>query len=307
MAIFFAMPGNEQLASSLAELTSGEAGKLLLKHFPDGETYVRILSDVRGRDVQIACTLARPDAQFLGLAFAADEIRALGARRVGLVVPYLPYMRQDRAFQPGEALTSRLFAQMLQQHFDALVTVDPHLHRYSALDQLYDIPTTVVRSAPLLARWIREHVAKPVVVGPDSESSALAEAIARHAGSTWTVFAKERRGDRSVRMSAPDVNELRDRTAILVDDIVSSGVTLCRAIRILGEAGCERPICMAVHALCTERTARRISAGSTAFLTSNTVPGRSAEFDVAPLIAQTLLSPPAGGEGRKRELTSARQ
>ena len=283
------MPGNEQLANDLAGLTSGEVGKLELKHFPDGETYVRILSDVKGADVFVVCTLAHPDPQFLSLAFTAKELPFRGARRVQLIAPYLAYMRQDRIFHPGEALTSRLFAELLQQSFDRLITVDPHLHRHHNLDEVYDIPSTVVHAGSLLARWITMHVDQPVVIGPDSESAQWVETIASAAGAPWTVFQKERRGDRNVRVRASDLREFRGRVPVVVDDIVSSGVTMRRAIRILREHEFDAPHCLAIHALCTLGTARRIRDSSAGFLTSNSVPNPDSAFDVAPLIASALV------------------
>src|SRR3546814_2878173 len=94
---------------------------------------MRLHSAVAGCDAAVVCTLARPDDQFLQLLFAARLLRESGARSVQLVAPYLAYMRQDRRFHDGEALTSRQFAQLLSAEFDGLVTVDPHLHRYGNL------------------------------------------------------------------------------------------------------------------------------------------------------------------------------
>ncbi len=181
MAIFFPLPGNEELASELADLTAGEVGRLELRHFPDGETYVRILADVEARKVFVVCTLAHPDPQLVGLAFVARQLRELGAAKVELVAPYLPYMRQDRIFHRGEALSSRLFAELVQQPFDRLLTIDPHLHRHASLDEVYDIPTTVIRSAPLLADWVRTNVEEPLIIGPDAESAQWVEALAEQA------------------------------------------------------------------------------------------------------------------------------
>ena len=226
------MPGNEQLARDLASLTAGEVGQLELRQFPDGETYV-IQSDVKFKDVFVVCTLAKPNSQFVPLAFTAAAIAELGATSVKLIAPYLAYMRQDRIFHAGEALTSRLFAELLQQHFDGLITVDPHLHRYASLDEVYDIPTTVVHSAPLFANWIATHVDEPVVVGPDVGECPVGRGDCWRGRRSLTVFKKERRGDRNVRMGAPLLHGYRGRTPVLVDDIVSSGVTMKQAVRIL--------------------------------------------------------------------------
>lgn len=290
MAIFFALPGNEDLASNLASLTCGEVGELELRHFPDGETYVRIRTEVNRKDVFIVCTLARPDCQFIPIAFVSAAILEHGARRLKLIAPYLPYMRQDRIFQPGEVVTSRTFAELLQKHFHSLITVDPHLHRRRSLDEVYDIPSTIVHAAPLLAGWISENVRDPVVIGPDAESAQWVESIAESAAAPWTVLSKERRGDRKILMKAPDLAKFRGRTPVLVDDIISSGSTISKALQILKSQKLGLPYCLAVHALCTDRTARQMRDRTVRFLTTNSVANRDSAFDVAPLIAEVLVA-----------------
>lgn len=101
------MPGNESLATELARIGPWPAGALETRIFPDGESYVRILSDVADQRTAILCTLARPDSRFLRLVFAARTLKELGACSVALIAPYLSYMRQDSRFEPGEALTLR--------------------------------------------------------------------------------------------------------------------------------------------------------------------------------------------------------
>ncbi len=287
--LFIAMPRNEKLASDLASLTRGRLAEIEIRSFPDGESYVRVLGEVRGRDVFVVCTLARPDPQLLPLSFAAAAAASLGANSVRLIAPYLAYMRQDRIFHSGEALTSRLFAQLLQQHFDGLITVDPHLHRHRSLDEIYDIGSTIVHVAPLFARWIATNVEEPIVIGPDAESAQWVEEIAIEAGAPWGVFTKRRRGDRSVEIAAGSLEKLQGRTPVLVDDIVSSGTTLKSALAILSSQDFKSPYCLAIHALCSSRTALAISKRSAGLLTSNTVPNDHACFDVAPLIADNLI------------------
>lgn len=128
------------MAKGLAEHSPGEVVNLQCRSFPDGETYLRFESPVEGRRVAIVCTLDRPDGKFLPLAYAARTATELGAESVGLVAPYLAYMRQDRRFQAGEALTSDIFASLISREFDWLVTVEPHLHRRKSLSEIYGIP-----------------------------------------------------------------------------------------------------------------------------------------------------------------------
>jgi len=132
--LIVALPGTEALAAQLANGLEGELAAAEFHRFPDGERYIRFDTPPAGRSVVLVCTLDRPDEKFLTLAFAAGSARDLGASRIGLVAPYLAYMRQDKAFKPGEAVTSVHFARLLSQSVDWLVTIDPHLHRLSALD-----------------------------------------------------------------------------------------------------------------------------------------------------------------------------
>ena len=193
------------------------------------------------------------------LLFAADLARDLGAARVGLVAPYLPYMRQDHRFDPGEALTSRTFARWLSGHFDWMLTVDPHLHRYGSLDEIYSIETRIVPAAPLLADWIQARVEQPVIVGPDAESRQWVEAVAACRDLPWRVMEKSRHGDRDVTVSGEGLSELCDRRPVLVDDIASSGATLAEAAGVLTAAGTEAPVCAVVHGLIGEGCRRRLA------------------------------------------------
>lgn len=119
--VWIAMPGNEPMAERLSALTGGEIAALETRRFPDGETYLRLTGGVSRRQVAIVCTLDHPDGKFLPLAFAAATARELGASRVGLVAPYLAYMRQDRRFKDGEAVTATQFARLLSGSVDWLV------------------------------------------------------------------------------------------------------------------------------------------------------------------------------------------
>ena len=285
------MPGNETLAAAIAALIPAECGTLETRRFPDGERYVRIPGDVRGRDVDIVCTLADPDPQFLGLAFTAATARELGARSVNLVAPYLAYMRQDISFRPGEAVSSRHFARLLSGVFDRLVTIDPHLHRIAGLDEIFTIPTTVLQAAPLLGDWVRVHVSNPLLIGPDSESEQWVTAVGRHAGAPHIVLAKQRLGDREVVITAADPAALRGHTLVLVDDMISSGQTMITAAEQLVAQGFGKPVCLTVHALFAGDAYARLLAVSQAVVSTDAVPHASNGVSVAGLLAAAIMAP----------------
>jgi ribose-phosphate pyrophosphokinase len=288
MALFFPMPGNEDLAHELAVHTASGTGRIESRHFPDGETYVRVHGDAKDQEAFAVCTLAHPDEQFLPLVFAARVIRATGAKSVTLVAPYLSYLRQDRAFTEGEAVSSRIFADLIGREFDRLVTIDPHLHRYASLDEVYDIPATVVHAGALIAAWVRNNVSAPVVLGPDEESVQWVEEIAREADCPWAVFRKERRGDREVQLTAPELDSYRNRTPVLVDDVISSGTTMKEAAKLLLAAGLQPPHCVAVHGLLTEETAAELRRLTQSLLTTDSVRNTHGKLKVAPLLAEHL-------------------
>ncbi len=244
-----ALPGADALAAALAGRLRCDHTALALHQFPDGESLVRLDAPVKGRCVVLAGSLDHPDGKTLPLLFAADAARELGARKVGLVAPYLAYMRQDKRFKPGEAVTSRSYARLLSGALDFLVTVDPHLHRWRSLDEIYTMPTTVVAAAPLVARWLARQLPQPLLIGPDSESAQWVGEVARLAGAPWTVMAKTRRGDREVTVRLAETGPWPGHTPVLLDDIVSTGQTLVAAAVALAKAGLPAPVCVAVHAL----------------------------------------------------------
>ena len=123
-SVILALPGNEQLAAGLAAKLQAEVGRMTVRRFPDGESYVRIETPVDGRNVVLACGLHNPDSKISALLFAASTARELGAARVGLVAPYLAYMRQDKRFNEGESITSVHFAKLISRYVDWLVTVE---------------------------------------------------------------------------------------------------------------------------------------------------------------------------------------
>lgn len=258
--IVVALPGEEARAARLAAHLDAPLGAVRVHTFPDGESLVRLDADVTGRTVVFVRGLDRPDAKMLPLLFALRTARELGAASVGLVAPYLCYMRQDRRFHPGEAVAARLFADLLSPAVDWLVAVDPHLHRLPSLDAVYSAPSVVVHAASAIADWVRAHVPDPLLVGPDEESAQWAAEVAAGAGAPHVVLTKTRRGDREVEIHAPDLSAFRGKTPVLVDDIVSTGRTLAATAERLRAAGLPPAVVVAVHALFAEGAAEALAA-----------------------------------------------
>jgi ribose-phosphate pyrophosphokinase len=279
------MAGNEAMAERIARAAGAAVGALETRRFPDEESYVRLICDPGGARVDIVCTLARPDAQILPLIFAADAARAHGAVSVNLIAPYLAYMRQDTRFMPGEAVTAASFARLVSQHFDSLLTVDPHLHRISALGDIYAIPARALHAAPLLGTWIKAHVAHPIVLGPDAESAQWAAVVAASAEAPHLVLNKQRLGDRRVVITAPDLSELKHQTPVLIDDIASSASTMIEAARLLASRGHPRPHCLIVHALFAPGAYEALGSLCASIVSTDSVAHASNQIGLATLLA----------------------
>jgi len=283
------LPGNEPLAAALCKQLRAELGSLNARHFPDGESYLRIDSDVAGRTVILVATLDRPDDKTLRVLFAADAARDLGAARVGLIAPYVAYMRQDRRFKPGEAITSVSYARLLSQAFDFLVTIDPHLHRHASMDEIYTIPVGVGHATAAIAAWIKQSVPQPLIIGPDAESQQWVAAVAERAAAPFTVLDKTRRGDRDVVVALGPMEQFKGLHPVLVDDIISSGRTMEVTVRLLLQQGFPAPIVVGVHGLFSgDAFARLQDAGAGRIVSCNSVPHASNAIDLTELISSEL-------------------
>jgi ribose-phosphate pyrophosphokinase len=261
--------------------------EVAVRRFPDGEALVRV---PRGAPTVILYrSLDHPDAKLVELILAAAAARDAGAGRVVLVAPYLAYMRQDMAFHPGEAVSQRVIGALIADHFDALLTVDPHLHRIATLGEAVPrIPALALSAASVL----RECIAldeRPVIVGPDSESRAWTQSIAGPLGLDMLVGEKERRGDRAVSIVIEGIERVAGRPAILVDDVVSSGRTLQIAAELLRAAGATRVEALATHCLASDEDLAALRASGIVRLTSSdSVAGPTAQLPLAPILADAL-------------------
>ena len=287
--ILFSLPGNEEQTNLLAKKMNAEIGEATLRKFPDGESYTRILSDVKNKCVVLVCTLHDPDEKLLPLYFLGQTAKSLGAMCTCLVAPYLAYMRQDKGFNKGEGVTSSFFGKLISGFADSITTIDPHLHRISALGEVYHIPNKVIHAADDISKWIKENIENPVLIGPDSESEQWVSEVAKKAGAPFTVLQKIRHGDRNVEVSIPDVEKYKNATPILVDDIISTAHTMIETVQHLKKAGMKPPICIGIHAVFSGNAYQDLlDSGAEKIVTCNTIPHPSNSIDLSDVIAKEV-------------------
>jgi ribose-phosphate pyrophosphokinase len=288
-AVCIYFPADATFGTRLAGELGIEHSALEVHRFPDGESRVRLATSCAGMNVILVNGGRDPDATALPLCFAAHAARATGSSSIGLVAPYLPYMRQDCQFREGEAVSALAYSRFLSGCVDWLATVDPHLHRIRSLDAIFTIPALCVASMPAVAEWIGKNVLDPVIVGPDEESRQWVERVAQALAVPWTTLSKQRLGDRSVSVSLPDPAILCGRAPVLVDDIASSGRTLAEAARVLRRLGAPPVTCVVVHALLGPEAEPELRAAGVARLVStNTLAHSTNGIDVIPIVARAV-------------------
>lgn len=288
--LLFNLYTDTQLATSFSRVIKADIADLIQRQFPDGETYLQVITDCKQRDIVILINLHQPDSKLLPLIFLCDTLRDMDAKSIKLVSPYLPYMRQDIRFHAGEALTSRTFAHLLSNYIDTLITIDPHLHRYHHLEEIYSVKSYALQATPLIAEWVKGNVEKPLVVGPDSESEQWAAAAAAMIDCPYLILEKQRFGDKNVKVSAPNAQRYLQHTPVLIDDIISTGRTMIRTSEALEAEGLKQAICIAVHALFSDDAYQLMRKAPIAQIIScNTVPHESNGIDISSLLCEPLL------------------
>lgn len=284
---------DEQAAALRLAAACGLPAAAVERHrFPDHELRLRLplaAGQAPADTLVLYRSLDRPNEKLVELLLVAGEARRLGTRRLLLVAPYLAYMRQDIAFQPGEVVSQKVVGQFLAGLFDAVITVDPHLHRIARLDEAIPHGDALSLSgAPLLAELIAARVENPLLIGPDAESRQWIEAAAATHGFDYGVCSKVRHGDRDVEIVLPAL-AVRGRAVVLLDDVASTGHTLARAARLLGAAGAASVDVAVTHALFADDALQLLGeAGVREVWSSDCIAHPSNAVSVAPLLAEAL-------------------
>ncbi len=287
--MLLAFDDESTLAQSLATALGVPLATVQRHHFPDGETRLRLPPNLPA-EVVLLRGLQDPNAKFTELLLAAAGARALGARKLTLVSPYLAYMRQDMAFTPGEVVSQRHLGALLAASFDAVVTVDPHLHRVATLDEV--LPGRrglALTAAPLLGAFVAQRVPGALLLAPDEEAGQWVRIAALAQGLDHAVCHKQRHGDHDVDVALPGVS-VAGRAVVLLDDVASTGRTLCAAARGALAAGAASVDVAVTHALFVgDAMAQVRAAGVRHVWSSDCVPHASNAVSVVPLLCQALL------------------
>lgn len=288
--ILFTIPGSEEIGRAIIKQLKAEEGKAVIRRFPDGETLVKVLSDVYGREAMIVCSLNNPDEKLLPLYLLAKTLKEFGASSVLLIAPYLAYIRQDKSFSFGECISAPLFAQLLSTCVDQLITIRPHFHTVKSLSELYPIHTSGVSAVPVVSSWIINNVSKPVLISPDSESSQWVKKMAEDIQVPFMAFNKRRKTEEDVELFLSEVGIVDNTcTPVIIDDTITTGGTMKEAIVMLRKFSTALPVCIAVHGLFVRGAYDKLmKAGAGKVITTNTISHLTNAMGVERMLAEEV-------------------
>ncbi len=262
---------NRPLAARVAESLGCELGGVTIENFADGEIFVRIDENVRGRDLFIIQSTCPPSDNILELLLLLDAAHRASAARVTAVIPYFGYARQDRKDQPRVAIGAKLMANMIvAAGAQRVLSIDFHQHQ---LQGFFDIPVDHLYAAPVFTRYFRDkQLDNLVVVSPDVGSAKMARGFAKRLGGTMGIIDK-RRPAANVSEVMHVIGEVEGKDCLLADDMIDTGGTLAQAARALKERGANNVYACATHALLSGPAVDRLrDAPFTEIVVTDTIP-----------------------------------
>ena len=258
--MLFTGNANPQLATNVARRLQVSLGRAFVGRFSDGEIQVEIQEHVRGKDVfilQSTCTPANEN--LMELLIMVDALKRASAKRITAVIPYFGYSRQDRRVRSIRVpITAKLIADLLTATgVHRVLTMDLHAEQ---IQGFFDIPVDNIYSLPImLADVWKSNFANPIVVSPDVGGVMRARALAKRLECDLAIIDKRRsKANESVVMNI--IGEVQGRTCVLVDDIVDTAGTLCKAASALKENGAERVIAYCAHSVLSGNAVVRVNA-----------------------------------------------
>lgn len=275
------------MAKKLKEPHSG----LFVDKFPDDELRIRFDCSLKGKVVALVQSFYKNISDcIVEVILAAQTARELGAEKIVLVAPYFPYLRQDKRFGRGEAVSQSIIAGLMENYLDAICVMDPHLHRKSKLEKIFSIKAVKLTANALISDYIKKHIANPVVIGPDEESYKWARTVAEMLGAESRILKKKRYSSYHVEVRLNRKISLKGKNAVIVDDIVSTGNTILETAKVLKKLGAKKIYCVCVHGIFASSALSKLKRAKINIVSTNTIPSKVARIDVSGVIGEGLKS-----------------
>jgi len=294
----FSGNANPQLSHNIAQYLNMRLGKASVGQFSDGEVAVEILENVRGKDVFIVQPTSTPtNDHIMELLVMVDAMRRASAARVTTVIPYFGYSRQDRRTRSARVpITAKVVANMIgSSGTNRVLTVDLHADQ---IQGFFDIPVDNVFASPILLGDIwRQKYPNLMVVSPDVGGVVRARAIAKRLGDADLAIIDKRRPKPNVAKIMHIIGDVEDRTCVLVDDLVDTAGTLCKAADALKERGASRVVAYCTHPVLSGNAIENLNNSTLdELVVTDTIPLQPAaancskirQLSVAEMLAETM-------------------
>ena len=255
----FSGTSNAELAREIGAYLGVPDGPRVIKRFADGELYIQIQESIRGCDVfLIQPTCAPVNDHLMELLIMVDACRRASARQITAVVPYYGYARADRKTAGRESITAKLVANLLvKSGVDRVLAMDLHS---SQIQGYFDIPCDHIYGSPVLVDYLSTlNLGEVVVVSPDVGGVARARAFAKQMNDAPLAIIDKRRSGHNVAESLTVIGDVQGKTAILIDDMIDTGGTICQGAKLLRSRGAARVLCCATHPVFSPPAIERLS------------------------------------------------
>ena len=238
---------NRPLAEEISAYLKQPLCQVTIRRFADGELFVKIDENVRGRDVYVIQPTNPPAENLVELLLLIDAARRASAARITAVIPYFGYARQDRKDQPRVAISAKLVANLVSRAgADRVLAMDFHSHQVQGF---FDIPVDHLYGSPVLTAHYRQKLLKDlVVVAPDVGSARMARGFAKRLNGSLAIIDK-RRPSANIAEVVNVVGEVADRDCLIPDDLIDTAGTVTEAANALKRLGARKVFCCASHAL----------------------------------------------------------
>ena len=291
---------SQDLAANVARELCEEVCYVETRKFPDGERYLRIPCEIKDEVTVIQSTGYPQDENLMELLFIISNLKDLGAKKVRVVVPYMGYARQEKRFNPGETISAKIVCELIEAAgADEFITFN--IHEKCVLD-FFDIPARNLSAMPAIAEFLNETSdEKPLIIAPDKGAYGFAQEISEIIGCDCTYLTKVRLGPDKVETKIVDVrcdsesentvnvDSVKGKHAIIIDDIIATGGTIVNAINILKQYGASTIDVCCVHPILTNNGVTRIySAGANKIIGTNSLSSDTSRVSLAKSIADAL-------------------
>ena len=280
------------LAIKLARELNAPLLETDIKRFPDGEKYVRIDGDLEGVEAIVVQSMyLTPDEYLMEYFLMVEALKDSGAKKVIGMIPYFAYARQDKRFNPGEAVSLRTVSRLIETvGTDQLFTVDMHLHRVDDMSKIFNIPAKNLTAIPDIARYIGANLSleNPLIIGPDEEAEQWAKIAAAQLETDYDVLEKKRISSTQVEITTREL-ELKNRDIVIIDDIISTGGTIAKTVEALKKKDANRIVAACTHPILVDNALKKIyTAGAYNVIGTTTIPSPISVIEIAPSLAEAL-------------------